>query len=488
MRFGVTFLLILRLTSEVSGFGARTPATTAACDHRGHVNVVSSSVSNFNPSSKKQTTGLFMSIPNGLDTATSGFASIARLPFGSTVSSSLPSTASSSSGKNYSIKKLYDTEQNKDCRQVRERITELDLVVETVIPSAPNSRLWTDKKASGEINQIPAMVVVGGEEEEQTLVGLDRIMNFLDNVYGPRSAIIVDDVDEIKTRVAEFLVEVGAYIPAIVRSGRGLEVASCALSPNTPRPAKPLILYSYEGNQFCRLVREVLTELDLPYELRSAGKGSPRRAELAEITGGSTTQPFLIDPNGDQNVNISESKEIIKYLYKTYAMFTPPNEILGQVSTIITPILKPIFKTLAPLQAGSNRESQSEYKSELAAAKAEIEKEITSEEVVVYTYSLSPFCTEALQVLDNLGVEYKEISLGKEWLPLLINEGGSQKRMALAEMTGQSSLPHVFIRGKSIGGLYDGLVPVLEDESFWPLLAGKEEEVDEQSMGTALTN
>lgn len=73
------------------------------------------------------------------------------------------------------------------------------------------------------------------------------------------------------------------------------------------------MLYSYEGNQFCRLVREVLSELDLPYELRSAGKGSTRRSELAEITGGSTQCPLLIDPNTD--TKMAESKDIVKYLY-----------------------------------------------------------------------------------------------------------------------------------------------------------------------------
>jgi hypothetical protein len=40
-----------------------------------------------------------------------------------------------------------------------------------------------------------------------------------------------------------------------------------------------------------------MAELDLVYELRSAGKQSPRREELASITGGSSQCPFLIDPN-----------------------------------------------------------------------------------------------------------------------------------------------------------------------------------------------
>jgi len=156
--------------------------------------------------------------------------------------------------------------------------------------------------------------------------------------------------------------------------------------------------------------------------------------------------------------------------YKNYATFTPPNELLGGASSVITPLLKPVYKVIAPLQAGSSRENKAEYQAEIAAAKAEIEKEISSASIVVYTYSLSPFCTEAIAVLDNLGVEYKEISLGLEWVPFLISDGGAQKRSALGEMTGQTSLPHVFVAGESIGGLYEGLLPALADGSFWKLL------------------
>lgn len=204
-----------------------------------------------------------------------------------------------------------------------------------------------------------------------------------------------------------------------------------------------------------------MTELDLPYELRSAGKGSPRRVELGDITGGSTQCPFLIDPNAD--IKMSESKDIIEYLYKKYGLYTPPSELLGQISYIITPLLKPVYKVLTPLQAGSNRDDKAAYDVEISRAKAEIEEEIQSGTVVIYTYSLSPFCTEAIGVLENLDIDYKEISLGAEWVPFLINEGGSQKRAALAELTGQSSLPHIFVDGKSIGGLYEGLLPALED-------------------------
>ena len=51
---------------------------------------------------------------------------------------------------------------------------------------------------------------------------------------------------------------------------------------------------------------------------------------------------------------------------------------------------------------------------------------------------------------------YKEISLRQEWFPGFINANGSaENRAALLELYGQSSLPHVFVRGKWIGGLYN---------------------------------
>ena len=50
-------------------------------------------------------------------------------------------------------------------------------------------------------------------------------------------------------------------------------------------------------------------KLDITYELRSAGKGSPRREELAKLTGGSSQCPYLIDPNTD--IQMPESKDIV---------------------------------------------------------------------------------------------------------------------------------------------------------------------------------
>ena len=246
------------------------------------------------------------SIPNALDTITSGLASICRLPHGITVDSNafLPNEQDG-----IRLRKLYDVENCNSCRLVRERLTELDLIVEMVIPAASNSRAMWDTTydyaipmdgggrggGGGVGTTIPTLVVSRvdgmGNEEERILSGEIEIVNFLNQAF-----VKPDNSKEKKAlfsplQVAlDFINPVGQSFSSVLRTGRGCEVSpSCgiqggiddtttlsfSLSRRMQRPKQALVLYSYEGNQFCRLVREVLTELDLIYELRSVGKGSP---------------------------------------------------------------------------------------------------------------------------------------------------------------------------------------------------------------------
>ena len=49
---------------------------------------------------------------------------------------------------------------------------------------------------------------------------------------------------------------------------------------------------------------------------------------------------------------------------------------------------------------------------------------------------------------------YKKIELGLEWF--LLGKEESTIRAELLAMTGQSSLPHIFVGGKHVGGLFWG--------------------------------
>ena len=404
---------------------------------------------------------LHMSLPNPLDTLTSGLASVCRFSRGVTAAKARKNK------KQPRLMQLYNVENDSACRAVRERIAELDLDVQKVIPAAENSRVFVDPSYQYSLPvgaQIPRLVAEDVDGTEKVLVGDSDIVSYL-NEWKAGKEHVQDDMD-LAEAARKVLLGITGLMSNLLRLGRGVLVSAAAASDAVdvvPRPTQPLILYSYEGNQFCRLVREVLTELDIVYTLRSAGKGSKHREELAKISGGSTQCPFLIDPN--TGVQMGQSTDIIKYLYRTYALWTPPNEFLEGISNIVLPWFRPFLTLLTPVQAGALNQEKNQYQKELKMAKAQIEKEVASAPVVIYTYGLSPFSIEAKKLLDNLDIPYKEISLGGEWLPGLIGEGGSQKRAALLEMTGQSSLPNVFIGGKSIGGLFSGspgLVPLLE--------------------------
>jgi len=82
-------------------------------------------------------------------------------------------------------------------------------------------------------------------------------------------------------------------------------------------PAEPLTLYSFETSPFCRLAREMLCRLELPYRLINVGKGSRNRPVFRERTG-KLMFPYLIDPNTGREM--FESAEIKRYLEDTYAI------------------------------------------------------------------------------------------------------------------------------------------------------------------------
>merc|ERR1719436_1198629 len=105
-----------------------------------------------------------------------------------------------------------------------------------------------------------------------------------------------------------------------------------------------------------------------------------------------------------------------------------------------------------------------------------IEADAKSAPVVLYTYGLSPFSSEATRLLTEAGVDFKEIELAPEWF-LMLGEPAA-KRAELGEMTGRTSMPHIFLNGESIGGLYDGspgLVPLIESGELQERVYGKQE-------------
>jgi len=124
-------------------------------------------------------------------------------------------------------------------------------------------------------------------------------------------------------------------------------------------------------------------------------------------------------------------------------------------------LIKPIFAAEATLQAAALGGIAKVTTDDVVA---EIEADKAANPCLIYTYKLSPFSTEALAILDKSGYEYTHIELGLEWFAL--GGRGSQTRVALAGMceNGATSLPKIFIGGKSIGGAsgFSALADVVE--------------------------
>merc|ERR1719460_1645751 len=135
----------------------------------------------------------------------------------------------------------------------------------------------------------------------------------------------------------------------------------------------------------------------------------------------------------------------------------PPNPAISAAGKAM-PLLGPIFNLEASLQAAVT--NLGSY--DAAAVQAEIAAEVASAPVVVYTYGLSPFSTEALAVLESTGAEVRNLELG------------SAKRVELKKLYGQGSLPHVFIGGEWVGGLATGadggLAGLVERDELLPKL------------------
>lgn len=215
---------------------------------------------------------------------------------------------------------LYDMEGCPFCRLVREVLTDLDLDV--LIYPCPK----------GGDRYRPLVEKLGGKQLFPYLMdpntGVARyqsadIIDYLYREYGGRPAPRRWRIKAIRTPAS--------LLASLPRGGRGLHCQDSHV------PRQPLALYSFEGSPFARLVRERLTELQLPYELRQCGRDQWRdwvlpparralgiayqptqrhRQALLERTG-RVSVPYLIDPNSGEE--LFESQAILSYLQVTYA-------------------------------------------------------------------------------------------------------------------------------------------------------------------------
>lgn len=84
----------------------------------------------------------------------------------------------------------------------------------------------------------------------------------------------------------------------------------------------------------------------------------------------------------------------------------------------------------------------------MADAKTKAQSIIDENAVAVFSKSYCPYCSSSKKLLDSLGAKYKLVELDEV-------ADGAALQDALQEISGQRTVPNIFINKKHIGGNSD---------------------------------
>lgn len=228
---------------------------------------------------------------------------------------------------------------------------------------------------------------------------------------------------------------IGSTLASGLRGWQGIN----ARAPDH-RPEQILELYDIENCPFCRIVREVLTQLDLDAVIYPCPKGGERyRRALKEQTG-KAQFPYLVDPAA--GVEMFESVDIIRYLFERYGGGTVP-----------------LQWQLAPLQKFSSGLASAVRGGKGMHAMPSNPPETLLE---LYSFEASPFARPVRELLCQMEIPYVLRSSGRstvgEWLPpklrehLQIAPGSTlHNRVALMQKEGKQGIPYLWDPNSSVG-------------------------------------
>lgn len=225
-----------------------------------------------------------------LDVATSFATTLVRLPLGMTVGKL---------GKRpKKMLELYEFEACPYCRKVREALSMLDL--DAVIYPCPKggTRFRSRVKRRGGQLMFPYLI---DPNTNTAMYESSDIVAYLYRTYG-------DGPAPLALRLGP-LTAVNSSLASAFRPTKG------ARAIPSHEPKKPLELWSFEISPFCRIAREALCSLEIPYVLHNVAKKSAHRPAFQERSG-KMQVPYLVDPN--TGVEMFESADIVAYLHKTY--------------------------------------------------------------------------------------------------------------------------------------------------------------------------
>lgn len=217
--------------------------------------------------------------------------------------------------------RLYDMEGCPYCRAVREAMTALHLDVEIYPCPKGGTRFRPEAERLGGKQQYPLLV---DPNTNTVMYESEAIVDYLFRTYGNGKTPSAYRPKKLKIPATT--------LASGLRGMKGLNVKP------SRQPEKMLDLWSFEGSPYSRVVRERLTELEIPYTLHNIGKerwqdigpavlrlkpgayepisGSKRDDHFRRT--GHMQVPYLEDPN--TGVKMLESAAILDYLDQTYGV------------------------------------------------------------------------------------------------------------------------------------------------------------------------
>lgn len=225
-----------------------------------------------------------------LDVATSFATTLVRMPLGYGVGKL---------GKRpKKLLELYEFEACPYCRKVREALSMLDLDARIYPCPKGGTRFRAVVKQRGGQLMFPYLI---DPNTKMAMYESSDIVDYLYRNYG-------DGSPPIALRLGP-LTAINSSLASAFRPTKGVRAIT------SHAPEKPLELWSFEISPFCRIAREALCSLEIPYILHNVAKKSPSRDAFIKRSG-KMQVPYLVDPN--TRVEMFESAEIVAYLHKTY--------------------------------------------------------------------------------------------------------------------------------------------------------------------------
>jgi glutathione S-transferase len=226
-----------------------------------------------------------------LDVATSLLASAARLGAGMSASKAV-------SKRPEKLLEIYEFEACPFCRKVREALSNFDLDA-MIYPCPKGGRFRSVVVEKGGKSMYPFLV---DPNTGTSMYESSDIIRYLANTYGDGSVPVLLSLGPLTT--------MSSGLASLARPTKG------RMARPARAPERPLELWSFEASPYCRIVREELCELEIPYHLHNVAKNGAGRSAFKERSGRMMV-PYLVDPNTD--TAMFESADIVAYLRRTYA-------------------------------------------------------------------------------------------------------------------------------------------------------------------------